>query len=467
MARSASDVRKSIIKNIQDTDPSVEVAVGPIYDASIVPLSSEIAYAEERVDKVEIFFSTSTLSVATEEDIDAYATNFTISEASGLKATGLAYFIAFRKPAAGEELIIPEGTLVSDRSGNLIYQVTRQVSLDGDNSSSYFNVTKGWYEIATEIEAINPGEDYNIKSDRIKNLLDSIPGIDAVENRSDIEGGTSKEDKEKKFSRIQNAFEGLDSGSISGLKSITEDYKPEVISDVVVVTATDRVLFKRLVSQLALDLYVIGVVEKTISEENFDITETTNSITFLNQPVISVISVSKNDVLLDSSEYQLEKDTEVFSESTRSTDKLVFTTDLVAGDLITVTYTYNDLLPDLQNNLYGEEENRLFEVDMLIRSCPERYFDIQARLSIASSSDRDTVVSDTTSELIELIETGVAGGTFSPEIIKDNLVENVTGLTNLIFDRFTTTTGSVLDIETITLEKNEEPKLDLDLLTLE
>ena len=69
-------------------------------------------------------------------------------------------------------------------------------------------------------------------------------------------------------------------------------------------------------------------------------------------------------------------------------------------------------------------------------------------------------------KLYTLIETGVSGDVFQPEIIRQKLIDQIAGLSNFFWIKFTTTTGSVLDVEIIELPKNAIAQIDTDTLDL-
>ena len=460
MARTAEEVKQSYIDNVETVDDSIQVDTGPITDAVVTPVSSEIAIVEAQAERLAQLNSTEFIRAqSNESELQAFVTNYTLADGGGRKSSGTVFFARFSTLPAGEDVVIPIGTFVANISGSLIYQTTEERTISGDNINSFFNAGEGLFEIAVPVEAIAQGERFDLPATRIRTLLTPIPGIDTVINRSPISNGKDPEDKERTFERVQNAFTGQDKGSQAGLASLVEDFDTTAISSVALVRSSERDLFRRFVNQLAIDVYINGSTATQVVEE-FTLTQDRNFVIPTNQPLIAIVSVTVDGT--NDTGVQLEKDATVLAQSTRAQDRIVLSSTAVAGSVINVTYTYNSLLTNVTTNVFGAREDNLFDVDMLARQMLENKIALQATIKASSSSTPDSVQAATDAALRSLIVTNQSGAVYTPEIIRQQLLGTVVGLSEFTWTKFTSTTNGTLNIEIVDLEKNEIAIIDED-----
>ena len=466
MARTALEIQQSIIATVNASDPSIEVDAGPIFDSSIVPISSELATDEALADSIDQLYSTSFIKTGTADQVAAYLTNFALAPGTGGFSNGVCVFASYTRLGPGEVTTVPVGALVANGDNSLVYTVTTQKQILGDNISAYYNITQGWYEILVPVQAVNAGSQYDLPAFRITNLLTGITGIDVVQNRLKITGGSDVESTESSFQRVENAFFGQNSGTINGVVKLVQNYSPELITSVAIVRSGEYNLFTRFVTSLALDVYIVGVLERIVTEENYTIPFLTNYITFLKGAVYRVDAVLVNGVT--STAWQLQNDTNTASQySTNAQDKLVFPTLLLQpGDLVTVTYAYNGLLEDVTTNVFNSEQDNLFDMDILTRQMLNTAITLQGSVTVSSSATASAVITQVESLLFTLIETGVNGAVLQPEIVRQNLINQISGLSDFSWTKFTTTTGSLLNVEIINLPKNSIGKIDLSTLNI-
>jgi hypothetical protein len=450
-SRTADEVKTDMGKVIASIDPSIEVEYGPINDAVLLPVSGEISKIEGEADRLSQLYSTEFIKIATDTEVNGYVTNFALATGSGSNSTGYAIFITFSKVPNGVSIIIPQGTLVSNADNTLVYQTTEERTMIGDNSSSYYNAAEGWYQISVPIQAIQPGTAYNLPMYRITKIMTPIQGIDAVQNVVKLKGGTDAEDTTKKFERVESAFQGLNLGSINGVIKIVQDYSPENITGVAIVRSSERDLFKRFTDKLALDVYVNGFLDTNTTVE-YKAEQKTNNFIIAKQPVTSIDNVLVNGIV--ATNYQLEKDTGIYRDSTSAEDKLVLENSVEINDVVTIGYTYNSLLENITNDIFGVNEDNLFDMDILVREMIREKITLSCYIVISSSATEDVVIADVIDKLYALIENNINGYTYTPETIRQTLISEVTGLSDLIWDKFTLTATGKLNVEVISLDKN-------------
>ena len=455
MARTADEIKKAMITNITNLNPSIEAEAGPIYDTVVSPVSTEFAEVEKDAEHLAQLYSTAFIKSAEEKDVNAYITNFSLPQGAGSYAKGNVYFATYTQLLAGEEIIIPEGTLVANSDKTLVYQVTEERKISGNTINTFYNAANSWYEVAAPIQAVNIGTTSNLPALRIVNLLTPIDRIDKVTNKEKIEGGLASESNERKFQRVENAFFGQNSGTQAGVIKTVESYSDKV-SAVTVVRSGDSDLFVRYTSKLAIDIYVLGTEEALVLEEEYTTQQDTNYITLNQNPVTSVSNVLISGTA--STAWQFQADTSTLKKSTRAQDKVVFDSVLPKNTTVTITYSYNKLLHNIAN-IFSSNQDNLFDMDTLVRSMLTQSLVIQGTVTPTSSSDPDTVKASTTAKLKELIETNKNGDQYVPEAIKQELINSVSGLSDFSWKKFTSSSGAT-NVEIITLPKNTIAKID-------
>ena len=86
--------------------------------------------------------------------------------------------------------------------------------------------------------------------------------------------------------------------------------------------------------------------------------------------------------------------------------------------------------------------------------------------TILPSGDEARTFSQIESKLFEKIETDYFQSALLPEVIRQQIQDEVSGLNVLRFVRFRRTSGSVLNVETVQLEKNQVAVIDQNLLDI-
>jgi len=345
MAKTLEEVEESIVESVQTSDPSLDAAKGPIRDIMIQPVAPEITRIGEEAERISRLYSLEFAEVATQAEVNALSTNYGQAQGQGRPSTGFGFFMRFTRPAENETLTVPAGTLIATQEINFIYKVVETIQLDGINAESFFNPTRGTYEIQVEIQAVANGPDYDLPPLRIIRILTEIEGFTAFENRSETAGGLGFESKENQFKRVQTRLLGLDRGNVGGIASEVSDYSPELVKDVAVIQPKDRTLFKRPIDTPALDIYVIGEEIKSTNEE-FAAIGGEEQFLLGRRPVqaVDVLTVNGAEV-----PFSVAIDTSVeYGTSTAANDRIILPTALNTGDIVKVSYSYNSLLYEMK-----------------------------------------------------------------------------------------------------------------------
>jgi len=458
MARTDDEIRNSMIESLRAIDPSVDVEKGPIYDFLLQPVPTELQKTEADAERLTILTTLQLDQVATQEEIEAMATSFSIRLGGGRASrTTTQLFYTFTRPS--QDIVINRGLLVGTVDQTYTYFVTETATLPAATADNFFNAQTRRYEIFVTCEATATGEDFDLPPLRVNRIISPIDGIDGTTNTAAYTGGASEPTLASAVDRVRAKFAGLDPETGGGIKSDIRNFDPENVLDVSLVYPKDRAIFRRRTNRPAIDAYVIGDdIQST--NETFVATggETTLSPSLL--PVSSVTSVVLNNVTLaEGTDWALITDTAAPSRgSPRATDYILLTNPLIAADVVVVTYSYNALLQEMQTNLFGLD--RPFETDVLARA--------PLQIGVAVSIDATVLASTDTARAFVAIENALFAAiqqdrfvdVLEPEIVRQTVKDEVGGLSNLRLTRFRRTLGSSREVETITFEKNEVAVVD-------
>lgn len=453
MARSAEQIESDLSNSIEAQDNSYDVSQGPIKDLFTIPLSGIIAEVEQQAEDLRKLFSLQFSEVATEDEIRKALNNFGSYPNEGSKSTHNQHFLRFTRPK--EDIVIPIGTLVSNNTGNLVYRTIETVTMLADQADTYYNPTRKAYEIVAKVESDGVGGEYALSARRIQTIMSSLNGIDATENRTKSSQGLPTETLDNQYSRLQTRLTGLNLNTFAGIPEKIKESMSNNVSLVQVITPSQPE-FKRIQYKPSIDVYVHGDSSQ-INTESFNAISGQTEIYLTKQPVLSVESVIINNSA--SVSFKLIKDsTNESSNSLSSKDYILLDLPLSSGDSIEVNYTYNKLLEDVSNIVLDGNSQSLFMTDTLIRGFIEVSPIISFELKVISSYSFDDVASNIRQYIIDDLSNAISGRKMSPNEYRDVIIDNISGIQSLRVLKFRRDTGSLSNIETVILYKNEITK---------
>lgn len=455
MARSTNTIEKSIADSIESINPSIDTSRGPIPEIFIIPQAAQLRGAELLLDDLNRRYSLLYVLTRNISALQLYGENHGIRKDAGTPARGNCTFYTYSRLREGEVTVIPAGTVVTTADSSIAYQTRRTAYIYGDRIDTYYNSTTRRYEILVPVEGLGTGEEFEVPAYRIRNLRNTIDGIDGVENRARIKGSVEAETNAKFGKRIQNKFNGTALGSGSGLKQLVENYDPSRVEAVSLVFSTDESLFKRWTRRAAWDVYIIGedAQEET---DTFTGTGTVDEFQIQNVPVLSISEVLVNNIPVA---YTLEKDTtEQTSNSSSAQDKVKLLAPPASGDEIVVTYEYDKLISDVQT--YIDTAGRdLYDADILTRKSIEVPIKVTIEIQVLSSFDTTQAISDTFAVASNYLnpQQYVEDSILFPEDLRTTIGGSVGGLSQVIISEFRRKSSSTLLYDAIELSAIEYP----------
>jgi hypothetical protein len=454
MARTSREIEQSLVESLRTTDPSVDTLKGPIYDFLLRPVPTELQKTEADAERISILATLQLGSVISKAEAEAMATSFSIRLGGGKASkTKRQIFFTLTKPI--KDILINRGNLVGTDDQKYTYFVSEQATIPASSADNFYSPRTRRYEIAVKCEATSVGPAFDLPPQRVRKLITRIDGIDGTYNQVEYAGGEEAEDLAGSIDRIRAKFSGLDPETGGGIISDIRNFDAENVKDVSLVYPKDRALFKRGGNRPAVDAYVLGEQVDTV-EHIYTATGGETRIMLPSLPVRGVTSVLTNGIPTDFSFIQ---DTSLESGfSPRSGDFILLNSPLMENDVVAVTYDYNALVQDLQNDLFALE--RPFDTDVLVREARKSLIHIELSASAMASFDSARFYDAIESKLFEIIETPYFIDVLEPEIVRQKLRDEVGGFSTLRLTKFKRVYGSYSDVESIDLQKNEVPVID-------
>jgi hypothetical protein len=442
---------------VEGSDPTIESRSGPVYNIMIQPVANEIARIETEQDRINALYSLQFQEVATIEETNALATNFGIQRAPGAKATVVAFFFRFTRPQ--QPAVVRRGSLVSNADGTLQYVVQQDAVIDPNNAEAFFNAARRTYEVAVNVKAVSPGENYNVPAFRVNALVTANSDFDGVESRTAATGGSEEETQSAEVARIRSRFAGLNTGSIDGIKFVAANSFPELVNDVAVIQPSN-VLFLRAPTTPALDIYIAGNNLEAVRQSYVSLGGEIQ-IVLASPPAIPGTLVLSVNGVVDSGAV-IVPDEGVYAGSVRATDTILLSTPLTAGDVASFSYQFNRLVFDVQQEYEPTNvgDSLLFGTDILVYQSKIAPITVEMSIRVASSFDVPRTTDQVQNVVLEYVNRDVFGVTLFPEQLREQILTTVQGVTSLDLQQFRRTDKSLRDVEIIEMADNETSQLD-------
>lgn len=454
MSRTPQQIRDSLSATIQSVDPSTDLDKGPISDFLLDPVPPELAQTELQVEQLGQLVSLQLSAVATTDQLNSIGTSFGISKLSGRNSQCRQTFFTFTQPTV--DIVIPRGALVGVSDNSLIYVVDEQVTLPALQQSVFFNASRRRWEITARVVAVASGPDFDLPAFRIIKILSRLGGIDGTENREPATGGLTQQANADYFRRIQLKFAGQNPEAGAGIISSVIEYDPDDVADVALVYPKDREIFKRDISRPAIDVYVSGTDPKSTTFTTTPALGGETVFNLPNVPVLSVDSVLKNNVAITGFAF-VPDTTPQTQQSARAVDQVVLTTPLVAGQVLTIGYTFNNLISGLQANRFSSKP-RQFDTDLLARSALEVAVAVDLSITVLPSFDTARVSDAVKFLIFQYVNPSVFVSDLLPEVLRQNILQQVSGISSVTVNTFTSTGNSPVGV--VKLLKNQIPVVD-------
>lgn len=354
----------------------------------------------EEADRIKLTQSLDNADLMTEEEMDELANNryFTFRNA-GDYSVGYAT-ISFDDIPANGVIQIPSGAEAESKQG-LRFRSNDTIVLSEEGLANYYDPDNFQYNIPVFFIAENPGAAYNIKENELTKMVTPLPHLAEITNNISFTGGVDKETNLELANRIKETAGtpnvGVERGwKLWGMKFT--DVKDIIVAgmghplmqrDIIGITPPGR--FSSHVDPNVhwggkIDLHIRGkklaehvdTKQLTLNEDGELVVELSKHPT---EDVVEITFTSSRytDPDLDPSffiarDFLLMKDENRETIGTLNEKSWVIVMDdrLDATDVVSVRYRYNQLIEDMNNSLY-EEDNRPPASDVLLKEAKKKY----------------------------------------------------------------------------------------------
>ena len=429
--KSRSELIRDLENAVKNRDSSIETGFGPVKDIVIDPVSlvgRDLFLQVKNVFDIQFLKNADLMSV---EELNLLGESFDIKRKAPQSATGTVFFRTTNQPST--DLRVPSGTPVATGSrfgqaGVQQFVTTRAVTLPATSATAFFNAEVGVFEVEAPIRAIQPGSRGRVSANTITTLQRSIQGFSSITNKSATIGGRDFESNREYARRISLALTGVERGTINGLKRFT--LLDNRVIDARIVQGGDPLMIRAEDVAGAVDVYVLGEEPVVFSQ-----TETFNGldIFFDNEPIIfpnPVIEVRGDVVglLTEGTHYFIIRDP-VLEGSTTARNVLRFNRGVTGlpsfGEGVTLQYTYDKLIVDLQDSVDAEDNDLL--ADILMRRATQVDVAFAADVRISPESNSADVEAALRSAITEFINNLGLGENVVPSDL-DIVIRSVPGV---------------------------------------
>lgn len=462
MGRSVRQIKQSLGDAVRTADPTADLDKGPVFDLMLAPVSNELSGVEQTIDNLRTLASLQLDRVATEPEINAIGTSFGLPPVTGRAAEYNQTFWTDTKPI--QDIVIERGTLVGTADASRVYRVAERVVMLASSANAYLNSQRKRYEVTARIISTSIGTSSNLPAYRIKRFVTLVPGLTGTENQSGPTVlGTERQSNADYMTRIRRKFMGLSSQSAGSPATRITEYAPTIVTDVQLVYPKDRAVFRRDTGRPAIDAYIVG-------EQNDKTTQTMMGsgsetvIVLENQPVVSVERVVVDGETI--SGWTLSRDVGQSTGGTaRAQDAVVLQNPLQSGQTCEITYTYDRLVMDLQQNLFGTDGDG-FGTDILVRRPEKLLVTVKIQATILPSFDSNRALDSIRAVVFGYVQPNRFQQTMLPETLQQRIIGSVGGISALRIMRFTPTLRGTVPVESIVLQKNQLGTVDLETLSI-
>jgi len=339
--------------------------------------------------------------------------------------------------------------------------------------NSYYDGDSQRYKITVPIEAVLGGISGNVKIGVINQLVSPISGITSVRNSVVTAGGTLGETNTDYVERYKEAKRGLQITSFGGMiKAIDNpDNGFDTILDRLLVKAGDTLMERDEGLGGMVDIYILGGELQTVSQQ-FIYSTTTGKLEFEDKPVDSVslvagpvVETSTGTTQTVYEDYTFVKDTtSTVAGSVNSVDYITFADGNKPddGEVITVTYTFNRLIKDLQT-FFEEDDQNSPNSDILIKEGVEIESSIVLTISVEQSRVFDEVASTVAGTLATFVNTLILGEGYTRFDVV-SVVADIDGVSNVDLDdvEIVSADGTITDNGDLEIESKEYTRITID-----
>ena len=428
-----------------------DVEVGPISNIITQPVGQVLEDQNDRIRLVSQLILLDESAVFSDADVEAFVKNEEIIRNLGGKSAGTAIFSRASAPEvdATVQRGFPIATKPDESTGEtVVFITTEEKTMPAASAASYFNLETERYELEVAIQATVAGQIGEVGPNRVVRPLRPLTGFDTVFNRNRTTPVVDIESNSELIQRYKLAIRGTQLATKTGLKLFIESNYQDA-GDVLVITPGDDLITRAGTNGNAVDVYLTGA-QTTTRQDNQEFIGVGQLIVLDHQPVSSITNVAGYILNTD---YEFVKDTSGVSNSVRAQDAIRFLNTATSlpsiGSTVTVDYTQDILVENIQNVFSSDADNIVGGQDILIRSGLQVNILLNATLTVISGFSFSTVRSAIITAIVDFINSLGLGENVEKSDIQ-LIVRTITGVDNFVItllDKVGSTGNSDVQIE--------------------
>lgn len=467
--KTASEFLAKLRNGIVSRTKRFDTGYGPIKDAFLLPTAAVLEDEHNNeLRPTSLLISLQNDEEFSEEDLDSLVFNEDITRPEGANAVVTLRFARSTAFSSSETGLLqrghPIGTSADESSGQAVTFVITETK-DKSSAVAVLNTDTNRTEYVVEIPSVCviQGAVGLVGPDRINRPLRPLVGWETVTNP---EASREGRDRYSQSELIELYLLAVGSRQLS-VPQGNELYVRNnfgAVEDMNEVSGTNVLLTRAGTDAGAVDAYIKGTSALT----------KTDQVTFLGlgqklilstPPVVSITSVvrvSDSEEFDEDVDYEVRLDTSGVGGSIRARDGIRFipTSDPVpdVGDLISITYTYNELIRDLQTDA-EDDRVKVDGRDLLYRMATQVEVYISAALTVKTGFVFATIKAAAETALLDYVnDLGMKKNVEESDLQK--VVRGIAGVDNFVFSRLTDDESSI-EAGDIVLGENEFPNLEL------
>jgi len=272
---------------------------------------------------------------------------------------------------------------------------TRSVSYSTNDdliaATPAFDAVVNAYFVSVGVKCQTLGSAGNQIVGAIRAAGQNIPGVLRVTNVTPAEGGIPEETNTQLLDRLQGSFTGQGIDSLNGLRTFI--LNQGAVQDVLVVGPGDPLMIRSIAG--AVDIYVIGSQLTTASARTV-IANAGEAYRLPYQPLRQFNAAQDITVpatFVPGTGMELSIDTANFADSSKANDRILWDsiTGPQPGDTVVVSYTYNSLLRNIQNQLDNDPTRDIPAADVLLKEGIQLGLVLSMKVVVVPGNDQLTV----------------------------------------------------------------------------
>lgn len=461
--RLTSDDFATFLSNaVNERDRTLDTRIGPFRDIFIDPPAGVFQNQNDRVYYLNKLISLKNADQLVPDDVDDLVYNDNIVRYGSVRSSTVVTFSRSTPPVTDitVPLSFPVSTKISATTGrSILFKTSEEKTMYAASASQYYNSETGKYELDVSVVSTSQGSNTAVPAYNITELRRALPEFDEIFNRSAATDGSGIETNDRLAKRYLLHVTGSQISTPDGLKSFVLDNFSSV-TDAAIVYDGDTIFTRSDEDPGAVDAWVLGdsSLTRSYTTEYYGV-YTTNVLD--KQPLVSVTSVTSVAAAasyFEGTDYEVVTGDSVYSYSVRGSDGIRWLSggnhpDI--GDDLTITYTYNSLIAQLQS-FFGQISKKSRGSDVLFKAAIRVPVTVEATLTVNAGSPTN-VQANVRTAIKNYINSLMLGDNLE-EFDIDREVGRIYGVDNFVYTVLDYQGGA--GIGDLVIEKNQYARIE-------